>query len=108
MEDINLVLTNKQARMINYLRLQAIEHDVICMQAPIIWDGENSNDVFEAQRGCNGVAPTADSKGFPPCPIRALCLDTALAIDAQYGVWGGTTPSQRAHLQNATRRSPNA
>jgi WhiB family redox-sensing transcriptional regulator len=29
------------------------------------------------------------------CPVRRSCLASALAGDEEYGVWGGTTESQR-------------
>jgi WhiB family redox-sensing transcriptional regulator len=30
-----------------------------------------------------------------PCPIRAECLDDALASRQEFGVWGGTTEKDR-------------
>lgn len=32
------------------------------------------------------------------CPVRSECLDTALANDERYGVWGGLTDTERAVL----------
>lgn len=46
------------------------------------------------------------------CPVVEPCLQYALsfmAIEDQYGVFGGTTPIQRQHLRNGTthtRRRP--
>lgn len=39
------------------------------------------------------------------CPIKKDCLKTALKNREQYGVWGGTLPSERLAL--IRRRSPN-
>jgi len=33
------------------------------------------------------------------CPVRALCLEVALANGAEDGVWGGTTVAERAVLK---------
>ena len=30
------------------------------------------------------------------CPVASACLDYALAADERTGVWGGTTPAERA------------
>ena len=36
------------------------------------------------------------------CPVQAPCLDTALLMErtagGRHGVWGGTTPQQRAQM----------
>jgi len=29
------------------------------------------------------------------CPVRRACLQHALTVPEQHGVWGGTTPAQR-------------
>lgn len=31
------------------------------------------------------------------CPVKSLCLTTAMDNDERFGVWGGTTPSQRKY-----------
>jgi hypothetical protein len=33
------------------------------------------------------------------CPLKALCAEYAIVDDVRYGVWGGTTPSERAALR---------
>lgn len=33
------------------------------------------------------------------CPVRADCLDYALTEDIRHGVWGGTSPQERARLR---------
>lgn len=33
------------------------------------------------------------------CPVRTDCLTFALTTDAQYGIWGGTTPRERRGLR---------
>jgi WhiB family transcriptional regulator, redox-sensing transcriptional regulator len=37
------------------------------------------------------------------CPVRAECLNYAITTDQSEGVWGGTTPSQRANSVRAVR-----
>jgi WhiB family redox-sensing transcriptional regulator len=32
------------------------------------------------------------------CPVIGVCLAVALADDEKYGIWGGTTPDERARL----------
>jgi hypothetical protein len=90
-------------RLSQLLREQAIEHDVICMQAPLIWDGDNPRDVQMAKEGCNGRPKTEDSEGLPPCPIRSLCLETAIELDARAGVWGGRTISDIMKLRRTRK-----
>src|SRR5438270_80471 len=33
-----------------------------------------------------------------PCPVLRECLDWALHTQERWGVWGGTTPEERAEL----------
>ena len=35
------------------------------------------------------------------CPVRAPCLEYALSIQEQHGVWGGTTEAERRLLLDA-------
>lgn len=39
------------------------------------------------------------------CPVRELCLD--FGLDEEWGIWGGTLPSQRQKLRNYTRKGNN-
>lgn len=32
------------------------------------------------------------------CPVRKACLDYALANREEFGMWGGTTPTERAEI----------
>jgi WhiB family transcriptional regulator, redox-sensing transcriptional regulator len=36
------------------------------------------------------------------CPLRAVCLDVALAAGEQWGIWGGLNPDERRKLIKAT------
>jgi WhiB family redox-sensing transcriptional regulator len=38
------------------------------------------------------------------CPIRLECLEYAVAVDEQYGVWGGLSPSERRQLKRNKRK----
>lgn len=43
------------------------------------------------------------------CPVRRECLDQALAMDEQHGVWGGLTLTERqavARTRQRKRRPP--
>jgi WhiB family redox-sensing transcriptional regulator len=37
------------------------------------------------------------------CPVRVECLAEALRVDERHGVWGGTSPAERARLRRAQR-----
>lgn len=37
------------------------------------------------------------------CPARQACLDDALARNERHGIWGGTTPEQRRHMDKPPR-----
>lgn len=85
------------------LRRLANEYHTICQQAPAIWDGETNDDVRVAKRGCNGQRKGAGQSEIPPCPIRNLCLQTAMKIGASHGVWGGLAPHERRALRRNSR-----
>lgn len=40
------------------------------------------------------------------CPVRAECLITALRNEDRFGVWGGTTPKQRAAMLKTGKGIP--
>lgn len=82
--------------MLERLRRLAIDYQVICQQAPNIWDGESVEDVRLAKKGCNGQPAVGKrQKKIPPCPIKNLCLQTALTTQSHYGVWGGVSAQER-------------
>ncbi|NKR30066.1 WhiB family transcriptional regulator [Rhodococcus hoagii] len=35
------------------------------------------------------------------CPVRADCLDHAIAQREEHGIWGGTTPAERDRLRRS-------
>lgn len=37
------------------------------------------------------------------CPVRARCLEHALALPESYGVWGGVTEAERAERRRRER-----
>jgi WhiB family redox-sensing transcriptional regulator len=43
-------------------------------------------------------------KACSTCPVRDACLRHALASDEDYGIWGGTSESERASAIRAVRR----
>lgn len=36
------------------------------------------------------------------CPVRVECLEYALKEDMSYGIWGGTTPTERKRMKHDT------
>jgi WhiB family redox-sensing transcriptional regulator len=51
----------------------------------------------EAERGRKRHARDAAAKAVcAACPVVRECLDHALEVREPYGVWGGTTPEERA------------
>ena len=48
-----------------------------------------------------GIAPTAAKATCRACPVRAECLQAALAVPSLDGVWGGTTPMERRAVRVA-------
>jgi WhiB family redox-sensing transcriptional regulator len=71
------------------------EAQALCAQAdPDAWFPEQGRDARPAKRICNGDRRT----GVPPCPIRARCLEAALARRERHGVWGGLSEHERRGL----------
>ena len=42
------------------------------------------------------------------CPVRQECLEHALSVPEPFGVWGGTTPAERAVLPAPVAHGPAA
>jgi len=82
-------LSDEGAKLVELLRSLAIENEVLCINAPVIWDAETLEDARTAIEGCNGKPADDEGDGFPPCPIKDLCLKTGEATFATVGVWGG-------------------
>lgn len=99
-----LNLSREASLLLEDLHEAAITEDVLCMQAPVIWDGDNNEDIMAAKQGCNGVKKNRNTGGYPPCPLRNICLQAALAAKVTHGVWGGTSVIERKHLKAKLRR----
>jgi hypothetical protein len=52
--------------------------------------------------------PRIAKKFCEDCPVRQQCLEYALKVNEQYGVWGGLSVKERQALQakGRNRRSP--
>jgi len=62
----------------------------LCAQTdPELFFPEKGGSTRAAKRVCTG------------CPVRAQCLEHALAHDERYGVWGGTSERERRRLTDA-------
>ena len=65
---------------------------------------------------CRGVDPevfypTEEDEGLEAkeictlCPVRAACLEYALARREKHGIWGGLTPRERRRVLRRRRRT---
>jgi len=72
---------------------------------------QTDTEAFFHPEGSKGLARArheAEAKKVcRACPVRAECLEYALAHDERYGVWGGTGEDERAHLLAARRAERN-
>lgn len=59
-----------------------------------IWEsfGDTSSYYDEARTVCAG------------CPVKEICLATALENKERYGMWGGLTPIERRRIERRERR----
>lgn len=57
--------------------------------------GGKTEGIEKARAICNGW----DDGSVPPCPVRAECLEYALANVEKYGVWGGMSERERRRLR---------
>lgn len=61
--------------------------EAVCAQTdPELWFPEKGGSATQAKGVCGG------------CPVRAECLQWALANGETDGIWGGLTPGQRKKL----------
>jgi WhiB family redox-sensing transcriptional regulator len=58
---------------------------------PVSWAGPSLAQIAEARTVCAS------------CEVRRECLAFALATGQPYGVWGGTSPDERAVLRRKAR-----
>jgi WhiB family redox-sensing transcriptional regulator len=71
----------------------------LCRQSdPALWFPE-AND-SGATRKARGICSR--------CPVQPRCLEYALDRNEQFGVWGGTSPQERARFRHPSARKGNA
>ena len=69
--------------------------DGLCAQVdPDTWFPERGGSTREAKAVCRR------------CPVRAECLAYALANDARFGVWGGTSERDRRRMKRPAGQPP--
>lgn len=69
----------------------------LCAQVdPEIFYPEKGMSFYAARRVCAS------------CPVVAQCLEYAIENREEYGLWGGTTPKQRATLTTTGRAARQA
>ena len=66
--------------------------DALCAETdPEAFFPEKGGSTREAKRVCSG------------CEVRAECLESALANDERFGIWGGLSERERRRLRLARR-----
>lgn len=63
---------------------------------PLSYGSEHAEQIAEAKSYC------------AVCPVRAECLDYAVATDQKYGIWGGEEPEVRKSLRRREQRRARA
>ena len=63
--------------------------DAVCASSPWPdrWFSENAHDVDVAKAYCES------------CPVKAECLQRALDVQEEFGIFGGLTPQERRDLE---------
>lgn len=56
----------------------------------------------------DGVGVERAKRVCAECPVRAECLEYALAHRIEHGVWGGCSERERRRLSRARRLAPTA
>ncbi|WP_456569617.1 WhiB family transcriptional regulator [Blastococcus sp. SYSU DS0539] len=71
--------------------------DALCAETdPEAFFPDKGGSTREAKRVCTG------------CPVRAQCLEFALASDERFGIWGGLSERERRRLRLQRRSSISA
>lgn len=84
------------------------EHAACRYVDPDLFFPARGASVKEAKAVCNGSITTneaGDRVMVPPCPVRAQCLEAALANGEKHGIWGGLSERERRRLRASRRRS---
>jgi WhiB family redox-sensing transcriptional regulator len=69
---------------------QGWHDDALCAQTdPEAFFPEKGGSTREAKKICAG------------CPVRAECLESALANDERFGIWGGLSERERRRLRRS-------
>jgi WhiB family redox-sensing transcriptional regulator len=53
----------------------------------------------------DGVGVTAAQKICHQCPVAAQCLDYAIALHIDHGIWGGASERERRRIARERRRA---
>lgn len=62
---------------------------------------DTDGDAFYAE-GPGGQVSSAVLNVCAACPVAQACLDHALTFPERFGIWGGTSPLQRARMKPGT------
>jgi WhiB family transcriptional regulator, redox-sensing transcriptional regulator len=73
----------------------AWQAEAVCAELP----EDEADALFFPRRGESTKAARALCSG---CPVRADCLEYAIANREQFGIWGGTSERERRKLRRTT------
>ena len=76
-------------------RDQSWRKEAACLGLPV-------NLFFPHQKADAEFVPREIIRICADCPVREECLDYALRMDQNVGLWAGTTPGQRAVIRQRT------
>lgn len=92
----------------NKLTIKSIKmHDIKPLMDTWEWQaqgncvGEDPEIFFLAENSRMGPKAKAINRAKEVCfgcPVKQQCLEQALAVPEEFGVWGGTTPEERAKI----------
>jgi WhiB family redox-sensing transcriptional regulator len=95
-------LIKSQGQVYTELMEAAIEEGELgCWSNPDAW----YPDSYENPRGWQHEKEIA-VKLCNDCPVMGLCAAYAILSDEKYGIWGGTTPRDRALMRSGRMRYP--
>lgn len=67
-------------------------------------DGALANRLFFPGQGC--FAEMREAKAIcAACPVRAECLEFALATNQEFGIWGGASERERRRIRRRRHRA---
>lgn len=88
----------------DFVPMPWVQHAACRGMDPNLFQPDVGQPATEAKEVCNGRKATKRTPGLPPCPVRAECLNMAVAMNER-GIWGGTTERERRAIRTKEPRS---